>query len=268
MKKIYSSILILLLALGFQSCEPDAAATQASSGNKHLLKKIVTTLSSGGSYEQIYLYTPANKLTRINNYSNGNLDSYSEYQYNSSGNIFKINQYYGSSLMSISEYIYDASGKVTMQKIYDASNVLTAEVTNTYNTDNSINKTLYHYINPANSDLAYDYVYNAAGKLTHYLQSSNRTGSWQNEGRTNIISYDTKNTPFRDTFENNTAFTGFSVHNLTAWNTLDAAGVQTGNNIVNYTYNSFNFPITGHFEYSFPTNPTVIYDLTYEYYVL
>lgn len=207
------------------------------------LKRIVTTTNAGSTVNTSdYLYS-GSKLARINS-SDG-----THVVYTYTGNLITERAYYYNNTLNTKEiFQYNDNSQLLSYRRVNPSNTVLYTALYQYNSDGTVSVSGYRGSTIVESSKIVNrkvFVVNGqVNKIENYTISN---GS----AVTEVLNYtfDTKNSPFKDIlgFDKltyyDTALNG-SARNVTGINTVGASLANSGNDIVQYTYNAQNYPVT------------------------
>lgn len=247
------SLILGMMTIGIlASCSNDEFDTNVTSDaaddaklnlNGVLLKRIVATVNGGTTVTtNDYLYN-GSKLSRINS-SDG---TYVTYTYN--GNLISERSfYYNGSLNTKELFQYNASGQLINYKRLNPSNVILFSTVYQYNSDGTISVAGYKgSTQTASTQTVNRKVFLLNGQVSKIENYTISNGTAVTE--TLNYTFDTKNSPFKDIigFDKLTyydmALNG-NARNVTGITTVGATLANSGNDVVQYTYNAQNYPVT------------------------
>lgn len=247
------SLILGMMTMGIlASCSTDEfdtdvttdAADAAKLNQKGVyLKRIVTTTNAGSTVNTSdYLYS-GSKLARINS-SDG-----THVVYTYTGNLITERAYYYNNTLNTKEiFQYNDNSQLLSYRRVNPSNTVLYTALYQYNSDGTVSVSGYRGSTVVESSKIVNrkvFVVNGqVNKIENYTISN---GS----AVTEVLNYtfDTKNSPFKDIlgFDKltyyDTALNG-SARNVTGINTVGASLANSGNDIVQYTYNAQNYPVT------------------------
>lgn len=229
MKKLFTLVSVLILVLS--SCSSEDNSTPI------LISKLITTYDDGSSLTIDYSYS-SNKLLE-ETWSSGGIRKY----FYENDLIIKIETKTDNVLTKELFYEYDSNNKVSIRKeyYYTASPFAFKTVFN-YFSNNTAHYEVYRGDFIEQNELVYqgDYLFNSSGQL---ISSTSETPSGELIN-TNLISYDTNNSPFKNIvgFEK-LYFNGFSpIGNKIESKEYASNNALMSSAIRQYQYNSDSYP--------------------------
>lgn len=220
----------------------DAAAAKLNV-NGLLLKRIVATTNAGATVNtDDYLYD-GSKLLKITS-SDG---SYVTYAY--TGNLITERDFYYNNVLNTKEiFTYNASNQLLNFRRTTPTNTVLYKATYQYNSDGTITINGYKGdVISQSTQLVNRKVFLLNGQASRIENYTVVNGT----AATEVLNYtfDTKNSPFKDIlgFDKltyyDTALNG-NARNVTGINTSGAILANSGSDVVQYTYNPQNYPVS------------------------
>ncbi len=247
MKKLF--LLLSIISIVFSSCSSDDSvnSNEQLTSNGYLLKKSTYTDNSGNVTTYEYFYD-GNKITNVDD-SNGTV-----YEYTYTGNLITQFKFYVNNVLNMTEnYAYNADEKITQRKIYLYSNNTCRRGEFIYNFDGTVSVNTYTGDFSVQNDLASErkvfFLPNGdVEKMEKYV-----TVNGVNHIRTSTYNYDSMNSTSNTIIGMNKikkwddGSNPSNAHNVIAEisTTTESSSVTTVN--FNFTYNSYNFPVTSNF---------------------
>lgn len=247
------SLILGMMTMGIlASCSTDEFDTDVTSDTMEdaklnpkgvYLKRIITTTNAGSTVNTSdYLYS-GSKLTRINS-SDG---SHVVYMY--AGNLISERAFYYNNTLNTKEiFEYNENSQLLNYRRVNPSNTVLYRAIYQYNSDGTVTVSGYKGATVSESTkIVNRKVFVVNGQVTKIENYTISNGS----AVTEVLNYsfDTKNSPFKDIlgFDKLTyydmALNG-SARNVTVINTVGASLANSGNDIVQYTYNAQNYPVS------------------------
>ncbi|ESU29337.1 hypothetical protein FLJC2902T_07330 [Flavobacterium limnosediminis JC2902] len=220
-----------------------------------LVKRIVATTNSGASVStDDYVYS-GSKLTRVNS-SDGR---HVIYKY--TGNLITQRDYYTSNVLSSKElFEYNENNQLINYRRVNASNAVTYRAVFSYNSDGTVSVNGYRGdVVSQSAQLVNRKVFFTNGKVTRMEAYRTVNGSTVTE--THNYTYDTKNSPYNGIlgFDKlayyDVALNG-NRNNVTTIATTGVSAANSVNDVIQYTYNSGNYPISA-------SRGSVVFQYTY-----
>jgi len=221
----------------------DATDTAKLNPNGTYLKRTIATTNAGGSVTTSdYLYE-GSKLAKVTS-SDG---TYVTYAY--TGNYITERDFYYSNVLNTKElFTYNTSGQLINYRRVNPSNTVLYTSVFQYNSDGTITISGYRGSTITQTAQIVNrkvfFVNGQVNKIENYIVSNGAAV-------TEVLNYtfDTKNSPYKDIlgFDKLTyydmALNG-SARNVTGITTVGATLANSGNDVVQYTYNAQNYPVT------------------------
>ncbi|MEL1243457.1 hypothetical protein AAEO56_04220 [Flavobacterium sp. DGU11] len=242
MKKVFAMAAIALFMM--TSCSDDSSSSNNNNNNSDtvLLKKTIET-SQEGTLTTTFTYD-GNKLMR-EDYSDG---GYLEYSY-TNGHLADMKYYDAGNLLTDKDiFTYNSNGKLATYVEYhypleEGDEIWVEKSVYTYNPDGTISFKSFQGDEVSQTEPWYaDATINLVNGNIISLMSTNA-------GQTTICTYDTKNSPYKNTvdfdamalaFLNSDQMTESGINNVL---TFDLGNGDVTESIT-YTYNSDNYPVT------------------------
>ena len=249
MKK-FAFLLFAFLPL-LNSCSGDDAVAEPEpqlTTNGTILKRIITT--EGATVTTSDFFYNSNKIQKIV-VSDGKT-----FEYTYTGNLItKMDFYVGNTLKSTEHYQYDSGEKITQRKIFDFNNNTGYRSEFSYNIDGTVS--ILGYVGDfttqntptANSRKVFLLGNGDVDKIETYLIINGN-----NVTRTNYYSYDDKNSTSNPIiglskikyWDSGSSSSANNSHNTTTtlYTSTETSSSYPYTTTLNYTYNSYNYPIT------------------------
>lgn len=255
MKAIFKIILLLLVITSCSNSDNDI------NPNGLLLRKVISDDS-----DITLLFYNGIRIERMETMS-ANDGLYETIFYYTGDLITKIEEYDGATLSSVLRYQYDGQGNPISFIDYNYYNNTSEKVILTYNLDGTLTYNLYkgNLVSQNNISSCQSNATLTNGEITSFNEVDN-TYSGSPSNKTYTLTYDNKNTPFKNIlgFEKilliDRYFWGFGVnHNNVKEITIDnLTGESYTSMIADIQYNSNNFPINIEYTYKYSYNDTGI----------
>lgn len=250
----------ILASCSTDEFDPDVTTTETTEDAKLNLKgvyvkRIVTTTNAGSTVNTSdYLYS-GSKLARINS-SDG---THVIYVY--TGNLITGRDFYYNNVLNSREiFEYNANNQLLNYRRTNPSDIVLYRAIYQYNSDGTVTVSGYKGSSVSESTkIVNRKVFVVNGQVTKIENYTISNGT----AVTEVLNYsfDTKNSPFKDIlgFDKltyyDTALNG-SARNVSGITTVGGSLANSGNDIVQYTYNAQNYPVTANkgsivFQYSY-----------------
>lgn len=247
------SLILGVMTMGvLASCSTDEFDTEVTSDTTEdaklnakgvYLKRIVTTTNAGNTVNTSdYLYS-GSKLSRVNS-SDG-----THVVYTYTGNLITERAFYYNNALNTKEiFEYNDNSQLLNYRRVNPSNSVLYRAVYQYNSDGTVTVSGYKGSTVTESSkIVNRKVFIVNGQVTKIENYTVSNGT----AVTEILNYtfDTKYSPFKDIlgFDKltyyDTALNG-SARNVTGITTAGASLANSGNDIVQYTYNAQNYPVT------------------------
>jgi hypothetical protein len=260
MKTIFK---IILLSLVITSCSNSDGDINP---NGLLLRKVI---SDG---VEILVSYNGNRIERIT--SNDGLD---ETKFYYTGDLItKIEVYYGAILATLKRYQYDGQGNPVNFIDYNYNTKTSEKVILAYNLDGTLTYNLYkgNLVSQNNISSRQSNATITNGEITS-LNEVDNTYSWSPSDKTYKLTYDNKNTPFKNILgyekilliDRNFSENGINHNNVKEITIDNLSGESYTSMTADIQYNSNNFPINIEYTYKYAYNDTSIstYNLQFFY---
>ncbi|MGZ5281419.1 MAG: hypothetical protein ACXWDO_09415 [Bacteroidia bacterium] len=250
MKKLSMYVFAALIAAStiVSSCKKDDPEPPTPTEPKCYIK---STKEDGKNQSQ-YVYNANNKVEKINNYGQDGttIEEYTQITYDGNGRATRLDDYVETEMNSYTTIEYNSSNLPTKARIYSRDSLgglsEVAQLTNVYNSSNQVTRSNIYFVSNGTPVLFLyqEYTYSSGNVVTEKSYFADEFGN----GELTSISdyqYDSKKNPYL-LLNIPVLFSGaaLSTNNVTSATYKDENGTVTESETYAYTYNGNGYPLT------------------------